>query len=64
MDHASQRGEQRFGDVHDSRDALRYLSDFARAVPAFALQLSPRLADLARLVDELAQPAARSARTA
>jgi hypothetical protein len=49
------RDEHRFGDGQDSHAILAYLSAFARAVPAFALELGPRLAALGGVVERLAE---------
>jgi hypothetical protein len=50
------RDDHRFGEGQDSSDILHYLSNLARAVPAFDLELSPRLADLSAFVEQVADP--------
>jgi hypothetical protein len=45
------RGSHRFADTADYGAYLDYLSALTEAVDAFALELSPNLADLERLAD-------------
>lgn len=48
------RDDHRFGDAHESREMLQYVSALAHDLPAFDVELSPRLGDLNGFVEQFA----------